>query len=181
MYTLSTTVDWFSQSMHQCSTLKVKAKIWTAHLNGKKHRDSCERLKQQLASGPKRQSDVTSTQNGAPPVKKVKGTDRHFCCSLLLHSHLTVTSQRHQRHLRATRYRRTSSTKTQDLGYFPNDWYCLLLLDHHNLIIVFPLSLSPQRFVQYSNSLAKGEGRWKCTSSGSKGHYRRSAAWFLRR
>lgn len=60
--------------MHQCSTLKVKAKIWTAHLNGKKHRDSCERLKQQLASGPKRQSDVTSTQNGAPPVKKVKET-----------------------------------------------------------------------------------------------------------
>ncbi|VDO73861.1 unnamed protein product [Heligmosomoides polygyrus] len=64
----------WSSIMHQCSTLKVKAKIWTAHLNGKKHRDSCERLKQQLASGPKRQSDVTSTQNGAPPVKKVKET-----------------------------------------------------------------------------------------------------------
>ncbi|VDL73071.1 unnamed protein product [Nippostrongylus brasiliensis] len=55
-----------------CNTL-VKPKIWTAHLNGKKHRESCEKLKQQLASSTKRPIE-NSTQNGtgAPPVKKAR-------------------------------------------------------------------------------------------------------------
>ncbi|VDK55947.1 unnamed protein product [Cylicostephanus goldi] len=51
----------------------VKPKIWTAHVNGKKHRDSVERLKQQLVSGPKRPNDASAAHNGAPPMKKTRG------------------------------------------------------------------------------------------------------------
>ncbi|KAJ1370074.1 hypothetical protein KIN20_031720 [Parelaphostrongylus tenuis] len=55
-----------------CNT-QVKSKIWTAHLNGKKHKDSCERLKQQLVSGVKRTNNNTaSLANEAPPAKKIK-------------------------------------------------------------------------------------------------------------
>ncbi|KAL6728528.1 hypothetical protein Aduo_010294 [Ancylostoma duodenale] len=54
-----------------CNT-QVKPKIWTAHVNGKKHKDSCERLKQQLASGAKRPHELSVPQNGTPPVKKMK-------------------------------------------------------------------------------------------------------------
>lgn len=52
---------------------QVKPKIWTAHVNGKKHKDSCERLKQQLVSGAKRPHELSVPENGTPPVKKLKG------------------------------------------------------------------------------------------------------------
>ncbi|CAJ0600494.1 unnamed protein product [Cylicocyclus nassatus] len=52
--------------------MQVKPKVWTAHVNGKKHRDSCERLKQQLVSGPKRPNDALAAQNGGPPTKKIR-------------------------------------------------------------------------------------------------------------
>ncbi|VDM63198.1 unnamed protein product [Angiostrongylus costaricensis] len=54
-----------------CNT-QVKPKIWTAHLNGKKHKDSCERLKQQLVSSVKRTNNSASLGSEAPPAKKTK-------------------------------------------------------------------------------------------------------------
>ncbi|KAK6034433.1 hypothetical protein COOONC_28061 [Cooperia oncophora] len=58
-----------SNGQVQCivCNMQVKPKIWTAHVNGKKHKESCERLKQQLASSAKRPVDISSMQNGAPP------------------------------------------------------------------------------------------------------------------
>ncbi|KAK6740747.1 hypothetical protein RB195_008913 [Necator americanus] len=52
--------------------VQVKPKIWTAHVNGKKHKDSCERLKQQLVSSTKRPNEVSLPHNGAPPIKKAR-------------------------------------------------------------------------------------------------------------
>ncbi|KJH43845.1 hypothetical protein DICVIV_10131 [Dictyocaulus viviparus] len=54
---------------------KVKPKIWTAHVNGKKHKDACKLLKQQLICGVKRPNDVTCNENEAPSKKRIKDTD----------------------------------------------------------------------------------------------------------
>ncbi|KAK6028718.1 hypothetical protein OSTOST_05197 [Ostertagia ostertagi] len=63
-----------SNGQVQCivCNMQVKPKIWTAHVNGKKHKESCVKLKQQLASNAKRPVDTLSAQNGAPPAKKIK-------------------------------------------------------------------------------------------------------------
>ncbi|ETN74035.1 hypothetical protein NECAME_13259 [Necator americanus] len=53
--------------------VQVKPKIWTAHVNGKKHKDSCERLKQQLVSSTKRPNEASLPHNDAPPIKKARG------------------------------------------------------------------------------------------------------------
>ncbi|CAB3402528.1 unnamed protein product [Caenorhabditis bovis] len=50
-----------------CNT-EVKAKVWTAHVNGKKHRDSIERIKA-LAAAPKRPIESNAEE---PPNKKAK-------------------------------------------------------------------------------------------------------------
>ena len=51
-------------------TLQVKPTVWTAHMNGRKHRDAIEKLKQSLAA-PKRQAASGGVKE--PPAKKTKG------------------------------------------------------------------------------------------------------------
>ena len=51
-------------------TLQVKPTVWTAHMNGRKHRDAIEKLKQSLAA-PKRQAAPGNVKG--PPAKKAKG------------------------------------------------------------------------------------------------------------
>ncbi|CAD6188282.1 unnamed protein product [Caenorhabditis auriculariae] len=59
-----------SNGQIQClvCTMQVKTKIWTAHVNGKKHRENVEKLKSSV--GPKRQNVPTSAAQ--PPKKKLK-------------------------------------------------------------------------------------------------------------
>ncbi|XGW16284.1 hypothetical protein V3C99_001612 [Haemonchus contortus] len=63
-----------SNGQVQCivCNVQVKPKIWTAHVNGKKHKESCEKLKQQLATSAKRAIEKSPMENGAPPKKKMK-------------------------------------------------------------------------------------------------------------
>uniref|UniRef100_A0A1I7T2G6 U1-type domain-containing protein n=1 Tax=Caenorhabditis tropicalis TaxID=1561998 RepID=A0A1I7T2G6_9PELO len=51
-----------------CNT-EVKSKVWTAHVNGKKHRDSIERLK---SNAQKRGKEKESRNLEEPPNKKMK-------------------------------------------------------------------------------------------------------------
>lgn len=48
---------------------EIKPKIWTAHVNGKKHRDSIEKLK---TSAQKRGKESSTRNTDEPPNKKQK-------------------------------------------------------------------------------------------------------------